>query len=171
MSENTEKTNYYLSVRKKNGLSREKASELMDTLSPEKIEKIENGKQEPTPADIMEMAKGYGEPSIRNYYCAHDCPMGKFYVREIEIKELEKTVLQMIASLNAMHGLQERLISISADGKIDDKEIRDFVRIQKELERISMSTASMQLWAEKMLTIGAINMEKYNEILSEYTEE
>ena len=163
-------SNYYLEIRKNRGLSREKASELMDTLSPDKIEKIENEKQDPTPADIMEMANGYEEPSIRNYYCAHDCPMGQYFVPSVEFKELEKTVLQMVAALNSMHSMQERLIAISADGKIDNDEIRDFVRIQKELERISMATDSMQLWSEKMLSTGAIDMKKYNEIVKELSE-
>ena len=159
-----------MEIRKNRGLSREKASELMDTLSPDKIEKIENEKQDPTPADIMEMANGYEEPSIRNYYCAHDCPMGQYFVPSVEFKELEKTVLQMVAALNSMHSMQERLIAISADGKIDNDEIRDFVRIQKELERISMATDSMQLWSEKMLSTGAIDMKKYNEIVKELSE-
>lgn len=164
------KSNYYLEIRKKHGLSREKASELMDTLSPEKIEKIENEKQAPTPMDVMEMAAGYDEPSMRNYYCAHDCPMGQYYVPSVEFKELEKTVLQMVAALNSMHSMQERLIDISADGKIEGDEIRDFVRIQKELERISSATDSMQLWAEKMVSTGAIDMEKYNKYLEEFSE-
>ena len=166
-----DKTNYYLRIRKELGLSREKASELMTTISPEKLEKIENGKQEPSPADILEMAEGYGEPSIRNYYCAHDCPMGQYFVPEIEFKDLEKTVLQMIASLNSMHSMQERLIAISADGRIDANEIRDFIRIKKELERISNATASMQLWVEKMLAAGTIDPDMYNAVLSEFETE
>ena len=166
-----DKMNYYLQIRKIKGLSRAKASELMKTISPEKLEKIENEKQEPVPADIMELAEGYGEPSIRNYYCAHDCPMGQYYVPEVELKELEKTVLQMIASLNSMHAMQERFIAISADGKIDDNEIRDFIKVQKELERITTAADSMQLWTEKMLSAGAINMEVYNRIMKEYDDQ
>ena len=166
-----DKTNYYLRIRKDLGLSREKASELMTTISPEKLEKIENGKQEPSPADILEMAEGYGDPSIRNYYCAHDWPMGQYFVPEIEFKDLEKTVLQMIASLNSMHSMQERLIAISADGRIETNEIRDFIRIKKELERISNATASMQLWVEKMLAAGTIDPEMYNAVLSEFETE
>lgn len=167
----SDKSNYYIEIRKNLGLSREKASELMETISPEKLEKIENGKQAPTPADIMELAEGYGEPSIRNYYCAHECPMGQYFVPEVKFKELEKTVLQMVAALNSMHSMQERLIAISADGRIDDNEIRDFVRIQKELDRISMAAASMQLWVEKMLADGAIDMDVYNRIVQEFEAE
>ena len=158
---------YYIELRKKLGLSREKASERMVTISPEKLEKIENEKQDPTPADIMELAQAYQDPAIPNYYCAHKCRIGQCYIPEVEFKELEKTVLQMIASLNAMHAMQERLIAISADGKIDDNEIKDFITIQKELDRIALAAASMQLWTEKMMSTGVIDMEKYNTILKE----
>ena len=76
----------------------------------------------------------------------------------------------MIASLNSMHTMQERLIAISADGKVDENEIRDFIIIRRELERISAETAAMQLWVEKMLAAGTINTETYNRILREFDE-
>jgi hypothetical protein len=59
---------------------------------------------------------------------------------------------------------QERLIEITADGNIDDDEIKDFVFIQQELERISITVETLQLWVERMLADGKINLEKYNEI-------
>ena len=70
-----------------------------------------------------------------------------------------------------MHSMQERLIAISADGRIDANEIRDFIRIKKELERISNATASMQLWVEKMLAAGTIDPDMYNAVLSEFETE
>ena len=39
---------------------------------------------------------------------------------------------------------------------------RDFVRIQKELERISVTVETLQLWVEKMLANGRIDTEAYN---------
>ena len=39
--------NLYTEIRNKLGLSREKASELLETISPEKLERIENEKQMP----------------------------------------------------------------------------------------------------------------------------
>ena len=152
-----DKTNYYTQIRKTLGLSREKASELMTTISPEKLVKIENGKQEPTPADIMEMAQGYGEPSIRNYYCAHDCPLGQHYVPEVKFKDLEKTVLQMIASLNAMNKDKERLIEITADGEITDDELKDFNNIKEQLNRISVSIETLKLWVDKTIADGRLD--------------
>jgi hypothetical protein len=59
---------------------------------------------------------------------------------------------------------QEGLIEITADGNIDDDEIKDFVFIQQELERISITVETLQLWVERMLADGKINLEKYNEL-------
>ena len=68
----------------------------------------------------------------------------------------------MLASLNAMDRKKERLIEIAADGTISKDEIDDFVRIQKELERISVTVETLQLWVEKMLANGRIDTEAYN---------
>ena len=70
----------------------------------------------------------------------------------------------MVASLNSMKKSQERLIEITADGVIDDDELQDFVFIQKELERISITVESLQLWTEQMVANEKINMEKYKEL-------
>lgn len=71
-------------------------------------------------------------------------------------------MLKMLASLNAMDRKKERLIEIAADGTISKDEIDDFVRIQKELERISVTVETLQLWVEKMLANGRIDTEAYN---------
>jgi hypothetical protein len=67
----------------------------------------------------------------------------------------------MISSLNEVQDKQKRLINITADGKIDEDEIEDFVYIQEELEKISISVETLQLWTEQMLANGAINLEMY----------
>ena len=69
----------------------------------------------------------------------------------------------MVDSLNSVQDNQRRLISITADGMIDDTEIDDFVEIQNELEKISITVEALQLWSEQMVANGLINMEKYEE--------
>ncbi len=144
------------------GLSREKAAELLETIPPERIEKIENQKSMPHPDEVLIMAESYKMPKICNYYCANDCPIGKQYVPEIKQKDLSQIVLEMLASLNAMEKKQERLIEITVDGKIEGEEIKDFIHIQEELERISITVESLQLWVEQMLADGTIDVEEYN---------
>ena len=155
------KTRYQL-AREELGLSREKASELLETIAPERIEKIERERSLPRPDEVLIMAEKYKTPSLCNYFCARQCPIGQQYVPEIRSSELSDIVLKMLASLNAMDRKKERLIEIAADGTISKDEIDDFVRIQKELERISVTVETLQLWVEKMLANGRIDTEAYN---------
>lgn len=155
------KTRYQL-AREELGLSREKASELLETIAPERIEKIESECSLPRPDEVLIMAEKYKTPSLCNYFCARQCPIGQQYVPEIRNSELSDIVLKMLASLNAMDRKKERLIEIAADGTISKDEIDDFVRIQKELERISVTVETLQLWVEKMLANGRIDTEAYN---------
>ncbi|MCC8163329.1 MAG: XRE family transcriptional regulator [Lachnospiraceae bacterium] len=99
--------------------------------------------------------------SLCNYYCANQCPIGQKYVPELKIKDLSQIVLEMLASLNSMNRKQERLIEITADGKIDGDEIDDFIRIQEELDRISMTADTLRLWSEQMLADGVIDSQEY----------
>ena len=140
-----ENKNIYQLRREELGVSREKASELLGSVPPERIEKIESEKSFPHPDEIMAMAEGYKMPDLCNYYCANECPIGKQYVPEIKIKDLSKIVLEMLASLNAMNRKKERLIEISADGNIDDDEIQDFIKIQEELEKISITVETLKI--------------------------
>ena len=155
------KTRYQL-AREELGLSREKASELLEPIAPERIEKIESERSLPRPDEVLIMAEKYKTPSLCNYFCARQCPIGQQYVPEIRNSELSDIVLKMLASLNAMDRKKERLIEIAADGTISKDEIDDFVRIQKELERISVTVETLQLWVEKMLANGRIDTEAYN---------
>ena len=60
--------NKYQLIREELGLSREKASELLETIMPERIEKIESEKSLPHPDEVLTMAEKYKRPSICNYY-------------------------------------------------------------------------------------------------------
>lgn len=157
-----ENKNIYQLRREELGLSREKASELLETMPPERIEKIESEKSLPHPDEVLLMSEAYKMPNLCNHYCANECPIGKQYVPEIKIKDLSQIVLEMLASLNSMHKKQERLIEITADGKIEGDEIKDFIHIQEELEKISITVETLQLWSEQMLADNVIDIEAYN---------
>ena len=144
------------------GLSREKASELLDGINPERIERIENGKFTAYPDEVLVMAEKYNAPQLCNYYCANECQIGKQYVPEVKIKDLTQIVLEMLASLNTVKKRQERLIEITADGIIESDEVEDFIQIQKDLEKISITVESLQLWAEQKIAAGEIDLEAYN---------
>ena len=156
--------NIYQQTRENLGFSRESASELLEWISPERIERIENEKSLPNPDEVLQMADKYKLPRLCNHYCSNQCPIGMEYVPEVKVKELSQLTLELLSSLNNMNAKRERLIEITVNGKIDDNEIADFIEIQEELERISVTVETLQLWAERMLANGIINEEKYQEI-------
>jgi len=157
-----ENKNPYQTTREDLGLTREEASELLETLSPERIEKIESERSMPHPDEVLLMSDKYKQPGLCNYFCANQCPIGAQYVPEIKIKELSQIVLETVASLNSMQRKKERLIEITVDGHISEEEIGDFVYIQKELERLSIAVETLQLWCEQMLDNGMIDPELYS---------
>ena len=124
-----ENKNSYQLAREELGLTREKASELLETIAPERIEKIENERTVPRPDEVLTMAEKYKRPS--------------------------------------MNSKKERLIEIAADGKISNDEIDDFIHIRQELERISLTVETLQLWTERMLANGQIDAETYKRKLEE----
>lgn len=157
---NKKNKNIYFQKREELKLTRDKASELLESISPERIEKIENERAEPHPEEILVMAEKYKSLELCNYYCSNQCPIGKQYVPEVEVENLSQIILKMLDSLNTVQDNQRRLISIAADGMIDDTEIDDFVNIQQELEKISITVEALQIWTRKMTANGLINMEK-----------
>jgi len=159
-----ENKNIYQKCREGLGLTREKAGDLLEVIPPERIEKIENERSSAHPDEVVIMADKYKAPHLCNYYCANECPIGQKYVPEIKTKELSQIVLEMLASLNSMSRKQERLIEITADGQIGGDEVKDFIQIQDELEKISVAVETLQIWTEKMMADGYIDKELYDSI-------
>ena len=159
-----ENKNIYQRTRETLELTREEASDLLVTMSPERIEKIESERSMAHPDEVLLMSDKYKKPTLCNYYCANECPIGQQYVPEIKVKDLSQIVLETIASLNAMQKKKERLIEITVDGHISGDELTDFVYIQAELEKISVAVETLQLWCEQMLDTGIIDRAQYEAV-------
>ena len=151
-----ENKNIYQLSREKAGFTRESASEVLKFISADRIEKIESEKSNPHPDEILAMSDCYKKPSLCNYYCSHECPIGQKYVPEVKLKDLSQITLEMLASLNALEKEKGRLIEITVDGIISDDEKEDFERIQNQLEQIAMAVDSLQLWVRNAMLDGRI---------------
>ena len=152
-----ENKNIYQISREDAGFTREAAAEALEFISSDRIEKIESEKSLPHPDEILAMADCYKNPSLCNYYCSHECPIGQEYVPEIKLKDLSQITLEMLASLNSLEKEKTRLIEITVDGVISDDEKEDFERIQNQLAPIAMAVDSLQLWVQKAVIDGKIN--------------
>lgn len=152
-----ENKNIYQTSREEAGLTREAAAEVLEFISSDRIEKIESEKSLPHPDEILAMADCYKNPSLCNYYCSHECPIGQEYVPEVKLKDLSQITLEMLASLNTLEKEKNRLIEITVDGVISDDEKKDFERIQDQLAQIAMAVDSLQLWVQKAIADGRID--------------
>ena len=151
---NKEDKSVYQEYREKLDLTREKASELMEFISPAKLEKIENGKVSVQPEDVIAMAQCYKSPELCNYYCSQECPIGQQYVPEIKVKDLAQIAIETLNSLNRMSKEKDRLLEIVEDGRVTPDEYKDFFEIKKTLEKIALSVDTLQLWVDKSIADG-----------------
>lgn len=152
-----ENKNIYQTSREALGLTREVAAEQLEFLSADRIEKIESEKSLPHPDEILAMADCYKNPSLCNYYCSHECPIGQEYVPEVQMKNLSQITLEMLASLNTLNRDKDRLIEITVDGQISKDELDDFHKIQTQLGQISQAIDSLQLWVQKAIMDGKLS--------------
>ena len=152
-----ENKNIYQTSREDANLTRDAAAELLEFISSDRIEKIENEKSLPHPDEMLAMADCYKNPTLCNYYCSHECPIGQEYVPEVKLKDLSQITLEMLASLNSLEKEKSRLIEITVDGIISEDEKEDFERIQNQLAQIAMAVDSLQLWVQKAVVDGKIN--------------
>ncbi len=156
-----ENKNIYQKSREALDLTREKAADLLEFISDDRIEKIESEKSYPHPDEIVAMAKAYKNPSLCNYYCANECPIGKATrVPQLQLKELSTIVLEILNSLDRMDDEKSKFINIAVDGKITDDEITDFAKIKRELDKISVSVSSLKLWINQTIADGRIDIDK-----------
>ena len=130
-------------------------------MSDDKLERIENGKQLPTPQDVLRMSDGYKAPELCNYFCNHDCEIGQQYVPEVPDSSLPTIILNLLSAVNEFEDMEKQLISITADEAIDDDEIPEMVRIQSTLEQLSIMIEALQLCIEKKIDNGEIDRETY----------
>ena len=136
-------------------LTREKAGDLIPGFSPERIEKIENGRTQIQPEDVMLLAEYYKAPALRNYY-SQECPIGKLRQLPTESKELVQIAVETLNAVNKLEQRRDRLLEIVEDGQVRPDEYDDFTEIKETLDRIALSVSHLQLWMEEQIAAGKL---------------
>lgn len=152
----------YRQLRTDLGWSREHAAQELN-MSDDKLERIENGRQLPNPQDVLIMSRVYQAPQLCNYYCHHDCEIGRLYVPEVPDHDLPEIILRLLNSVYEAGDLNEILIRITADGVIEDDEIDSLVTVQSTLEHLSIMIEALQICIEKKIAAGEISRDLYEE--------
>ena len=148
-----EDKNVYQQAREDVNMTRAAASDATDgLLSESRIEKIENGSLNARPEDVVLMADIYNKPELCNYFCTKECRIGKKYVPEVTtVHNLPQITMTLLSSLNTLNRERDRIIDITADGKIEEDEREDFEKFQQHLSEMSLAIEALKLWANKKI--------------------
>ncbi len=130
--------------------SRESAAEAIG-IDRTRLARIELGNIVPYPEEVLLLSNAYHSPELCNQYCAHQCPIGKKTVKELDIQEFDRVALRVLGSLKNIDSLRARLISIAEDGVVTEDEYEEFATVLDSLGKISENAQSLKLWAEKYI--------------------
>ena len=134
----------YQKLREENDLTRENAAELLEFISEDRLERIENEKSEPAPEDVIRMAEVYKAPELCNYYCSHKCPIGRKYVPPIEMTELPAIILETVQGEGGIYPATKEFLQ----GVKKICEENDILLILDEIQCGMGRTGSMYAWQE-----------------------
>ena len=140
-------------------LTREEASELLEFISPSRLEKLESATTTVQPEDVLAMARAYKEPRLCNYYCTHECAIGKKNVPILEQKELPQIAIEMVNSISNLNTAKEKLLQIAEDGTVTEDEYADFTVLKQQIDKLVIAADTLQLWLDKASATGEVKMD------------
>lgn len=127
--------------------SREGAADLM-CIDRGRLYRIESGVMNPYPEEVHLMADLYNAPELRNYYCTEMCPLGECIPRAC-VEPLQQSGIKLFTSSARISKTIERFMEIVEDGKVGEDEKNEFKDIINNLNELTRSIQSLNLWSEK----------------------
>lgn len=137
-------------------LSRAGAAEALN-MSEDAVKDAELGLNKCMPVDkAVLMADLYRKPELRNYYCLHECPIGRTLAISDETPGLERVTVKLLKNLRVdeLEDVKDKLVDISEDGKITEDEKPDLEAILEYLDKLSKTVSELRLIGEKALGSG-----------------
>lgn len=153
-----ENTNIYFRCRKDAAnyneklYSRENASELLG-ISVSTLSDYELGLTKIIPPDmVVKMADIYNAPQLCANYCKNECPIGSRLNIVSEVQPLELVSLRLLKCLDTkdIEAVKRQIISISADGRVDENELVTLSEIEAYLGRLANAISALSLICEKI---------------------
>ena len=128
----------------------------LDGLSgyPSIIDSVENYQIQPE--DVMLLAEYYKAPSLRNYYCTNECPIGQAHALPTESQALAQIAVETLNAVNKLSKSRDRLLEIVEDGQVRPDEYADFAEIKATLDKIAFSVSNLQLWVDEQIAAGKL---------------
>ena len=126
--------------------SREGAAEALH-MSVDAVTDAELGLSKVMPVDkAVLMADLYNKPSLLNYYCLHECPIGRNHAISDEVPTIERVTVQLYSKLNeekiksVLHGL----LMVAEDGRIEKEELTHLCDAVEYLRELSVLASKLE---------------------------
>ena len=161
-----ENKSIYMLSREQHGLTREHASDVIDGITPSRLEKLENGRTTVQPEDVVMLARAYQEPGLCNYYCTHECAIGRKSVPEIEEKELPQIAVEMVNRISRLNQKKDLILQIAEDGTVTEDEYRDFSDLKQLIDSLVVSAETLKLWLNKAGATGEVDLKSLEQTKS-----
>jgi len=119
--------------------SREKVAEKMGC-SESVIRNIENDTYKFFPVEnAVGLADIYNAPYLRNHYCNHECPIGRYQSISDEAVDIDRSTIKLLGHLrnDALEKMKSDMLSILQDGVISEDEEERFENIVSFLKEIA----------------------------------
>lgn len=121
-------------------LSREGAAELLG-MSVSSVSDAELGTTKVMPVDkAVLMADLYNAPYLLNYYCLHECPIGRDQPLSAEVHDIDKVTIKLLKVLRVdeLERLKDTLLAIAGDedGEIPEEMMPDLLEVSAYLDNI-----------------------------------
>ena len=125
--------------------SREGAAEALH-MSVDAVTDAELGLSKVMPVDkAVLMADLYNKPSLLNYYCLHECPIGKGQPISDEVPELDRITVLLFGKLNEdrIKNVRNGLLTVAEDGKVTKDEVAMLSEAVDYLNELSVLTSKL----------------------------
>ena len=103
---------------------------------------------DPSPDEVARMVEKYEAPELRDYYCTHQCPLGKKNT-PLKYDSLGNISASLMSALYFLYDASDRIHKILEDTKISESERADFINTLEILKNLSYSADCLELWAQK----------------------
>lgn len=142
--------------------SREGAADQLG-MSVSALAEAELGMTKCMPADkAVLMADRYNAPHLLNYFCLHECPIGRHRSLSDAVVEIDRVTLKLLKRLRVdqLEIIKKKLVDIAEDGVISEEERPDMAEIMEYLDDLAKVISEIQTAGRKAMNQeGAQNNE------------
>lgn len=142
-------TNRYARYRRAAGFTQERAAELIGC-SVESIKAYETGLRLPPEAAVVTMCDVYGAPTLAFEHLRAASELGAVVVPEVQPVPLAQAVCELIRAIRTLEkeNSDDCLLSIAADGRVDELEEEALWAILADLEDVVEAAMTLRCCAE-----------------------